>query len=195
MRYSMLVKIADDHDWSKKTYNNAISVLRSAFKFGFRDHPEINNPAAGLKSVRIRRKDRSIIDPFRIEEAEALIAAVHREWGEAQGNYEEFRFFTGLRPSEEIALTVGDLGFVHGTVRISKARVAGVDKDTRVIPIVPTITLRVRPTDAEALLLVIVRQGPHLWRDRGSYKKLLYLERHERYSPAAGCLMMLLELP
>jgi hypothetical protein len=26
------------------------------------------------------------------------IAAIHRDWGEAQGNYDEFRFFTSLRP-------------------------------------------------------------------------------------------------
>ena len=40
VRYSTLVKIADEAPWSKKTYNNAISVLRRAFKFGHRDHPE-----------------------------------------------------------------------------------------------------------------------------------------------------------
>jgi hypothetical protein len=33
-----------------------------------------------------------------------LIAALHRDWGEAQGNCDELRFFTGLRPSEEIEL-------------------------------------------------------------------------------------------
>jgi integrase len=32
--YSQLVAIADQHDWSKKTYNNALSVLRRAFDFG-----------------------------------------------------------------------------------------------------------------------------------------------------------------
>jgi integrase len=31
IRYSTLVQIADDYDWSKKSYNNAISVLRRAF--------------------------------------------------------------------------------------------------------------------------------------------------------------------
>jgi integrase len=31
IRYSMLVRIADEAPWSKKTYNNAISVLRRAF--------------------------------------------------------------------------------------------------------------------------------------------------------------------
>lgn len=108
VRFSTLVKIADTRDWSKKTYNNAISVLRRAFKFGYRDHPEQHDPTRGLKSARIRKSDRPVIDPFTIHEAEALIAAIHRDWGEAQGNYDELRFFTGMRPSEQIALTIAD---------------------------------------------------------------------------------------
>ena len=52
-------------------------------------------------------------DPYTIYEAEALIAAIHRDWGEAQGNYDEFRFFTGLRPSEEIALELDDVDFAR----------------------------------------------------------------------------------
>jgi len=128
--YSTLVKLADDADWSKKTYNNAISVLRRAFKFGYRDHPEKHDPTTGLKSARIRKKDRPVIDPFTIQEAETLIAGIHRDWGEAQGNYDEFRFFTGLRPSEQIALIVADFDAAKGTLTINKARVAGVDKDS-----------------------------------------------------------------
>ena len=58
-----------------------------------------------------------------------LIAAIHRDWGEAQGNFDEFRFFTGLRPSEEIALEFGDCNLVSGKVEINKARVMGRDKD------------------------------------------------------------------
>jgi integrase len=100
IRYSTLVQIADNYDWSKKSYNNAISVLRRAFKFGYRDYPEKHNPTYNLKSARIRKKDRARIDPFNIQEAEMFIAAIHRDWGEAQGNYDEFRFFTGMRPSE-----------------------------------------------------------------------------------------------
>jgi len=37
-----------------------------------------------------------------------LISRLHVDWGEAIGNYDEFRFFTGLRPSEQIALLVTD---------------------------------------------------------------------------------------
>ncbi len=108
VRYSTLVEIADDADWSNKTYNNAISVLRRAFKFGYCDYPEKYSPTFRLKSARISKKDRIKIDPFNIQDAEALIAAIHRNWGEAQGNYDEFRFFTGMRPSEQIALVVSD---------------------------------------------------------------------------------------
>ena len=129
VRYSMLVKIVDAHRWTKKTYNNVISALRRAFSFGFEDHPEQHNPAKALRSARIGKKDRPAVDPFSIQDAEVLIAAIHHDWGEAQGNYDEFRFFTGLRPSEQFALVVSDFDPVHGTLSVTKARVAGVDRD------------------------------------------------------------------
>jgi integrase len=58
-----------------------------------------------------------------------LIAAIHRDWGEAQGNYDEFRFFTGLRPSEQIALVLSDIDLANGIISVNKARVAGVDRN------------------------------------------------------------------
>jgi integrase len=125
----MLLKIADAHSWRKKTYNNAISALRRAFEFAFLDYPERHNPAAALKCARMGKKDRPRIDPFSIQEAEVLIAALHRDWGEAQGNYDELRFFTGLRPSEEIALLATDYDAAKGVLNITKARVCGIDRD------------------------------------------------------------------
>jgi integrase len=112
-----------------KTYNNAISTLRRAFDFGFQDHPEHHNPASSLKSARMDKKDRPKIDPFSIQDAEALIAAIHPDWGEAQGNYDEFRFFTGLRPSEQIALVLIDYDARNGVLSVTKACVAGIDRD------------------------------------------------------------------
>jgi integrase len=80
VNYSMLVKIADAKRVGKKTYNNIVSVLRRAFEYGYRDHPERHNPARGLKTLRIRKKDRPPVDPFSIEQAETLIAAIHHDW-------------------------------------------------------------------------------------------------------------------
>ena len=127
--YSELVQIADTPQWGKKTYNNAVSILRRAFKFGYRNHPDRHDPTRELKGARIQGKDRPIIDPFTLEEVETLVAALRKHWGDAQANYDEFRFFTGLRPSEEIALRVSDCDAVRGTLDVTKARVNGIDKD------------------------------------------------------------------
>jgi integrase len=128
VRYSRLIGIADDHRWSKKTYNNAVSVLKRAFDFGYLDRPFHENPAVNLRCARLRKADRPKVDPFSMHDAETLIAGIHRDWGEAQGNYDEFRFFTGLRPSEQIALVLDDLDLANGIISVNKARVSGVDR-------------------------------------------------------------------
>jgi integrase len=134
VRDSKLVAIADSQRWSKKTYNNAISILRRAFDFGYRDHPEQHNPAQSLRSARLRKAERPRIDPLCMQDAATLIAALHRDRGEAQGNHDEFRLFTGMRPSEEIALVLSDLDLVNGIVSVNKARVAGIDRCQTTMP-------------------------------------------------------------
>jgi integrase len=129
VRYSELAKIANTYHWSKKSYNNAISVIRCAFDYGYRDHPEKHNPALGLKCLRMTKKDRPAVAPFTIQEAESLISRLHADWGPAIGNYDEFRFFTGLRPSEQIALLVSDYDARRAVLSVTKARVLRRDKD------------------------------------------------------------------
>jgi hypothetical protein len=56
--------------------------------------------------LHIGKKDRPAVDPFSIQDAEVLIAAIHHDWGEAQGNYDEFRFFTlwsGVHKNQYVA--------------------------------------------------------------------------------------------
>lgn len=127
--YSRLAAIAAAHTAKKKTYNNTVSALRCAFDFAYRDHPERHNPASGLTTFRIQKKDRPPIDPFTIQEGETIIAASHEEFGLAHGNYEEFRFFTGLRQSEQIALTVRDCDMDAGKISINKAVVQRREKN------------------------------------------------------------------
>ncbi len=75
------------------------------------------------------KRDRPPVAPFTIQEAEALISKLHADWGEAIGNYDEFRFFTGLRPSEQIALLVTDCDARRAVLSVTKARVLRRDKD------------------------------------------------------------------
>ena len=129
VRYSELARIVNAYEWTKKTYNNAVSVIRRVFDYGYKDHPEKNNPAVGLRCLRITKKDRPVVDPFTIGEAESLITQLRADWGDAIGNYDELRFFTGLRPSEQIALLVTDFDERLGVLRVTKARVLRRDKD------------------------------------------------------------------
>ena len=129
VRYSTLEKVADAQRVRKKTYNNLVSTIRRVFEYGYRDHPEQHNPAAFMKCVRIRRRDRPSVDPFSIAEADSLIAAIHARWGEAQGNYDELRFFSGLRPSEQIALLVSDFDASPGILSVTKSRTRHVTRD------------------------------------------------------------------
>jgi Phage integrase family len=75
------------------------------------------------------KKDRPPVAPFSIQEAELLISKLHADWGEAIGYYDEFRFFTGLRPSEQIALLVTDYDARKGVLAVTKAHVLRQDKD------------------------------------------------------------------
>jgi integrase len=113
----------------KKTYNNGVSALRCAFAFGYKDHPEASDPAEGLDGFRITKKDRRKVDPFTLLEAERLIRGIHIEWGEAIGNDDEFRFFTGLSQSEQIALTTQDCDLEKGTINVHHVVVRGRAKD------------------------------------------------------------------
>jgi len=119
--YSELARIAAAHTRKKKTYNNVVSAVRTAFKFGYKDLPGKFNPALALTTFRITKKDRPPVDPFTISDAETIISASVGMHGEWYGNYEEFRFFTGLRQSEQFALEVNDCDLIKGTISITKA--------------------------------------------------------------------------
>jgi integrase len=142
------------HEGSKKSYNNIVSGIRCVFEFGYMDKPA-QNPALGLKCVRLLAKDKRAKDPFSIEEAERIIAGTREIWGEEQALYEEVRFFTGMRPSEQIALEVSDFDAKAGTLHICKARVEARDKAYTKTGVDRTIELSPRSLVALQRLLLI----------------------------------------
>jgi len=68
-----------------------------------------------LQCARLEKKDRPESDPFAIQDAETLIEAIHREHGEAQGNYDEFRFFTAPQRWRETLSHVSSNAHHHGS--------------------------------------------------------------------------------
>lgn len=127
--FSQLDAIVNALEGTKKTFNNVVSAIRQAWEYGYKDLPKQANPALGLEGVRIPKREQPKPDPLDLDEAEEMIAETRRLWGEAQANYEEFRFFSGVRPSEEIALTWPDFDERRGELVVNKARVMARDKD------------------------------------------------------------------
>ncbi len=127
--FTELEDACNDHQGTKKTFNNVVSAIRQAWEYGYKGLARQTNPALGLKGVRIPRREQPKPEPMPLEEAEARIDETRVLWGEEQGNYEEFRFCTGVRPSEEIALLWADCDLAAGEVVVSKARVMAHDKD------------------------------------------------------------------
>jgi hypothetical protein len=78
--------------------------------------------------------------------------------GPGEANYDAFRFFSGLRPSEAIALRVSDYDRVNGALSITKARVHGVDPERQVC-------VRALAQDAQTFapaLSQALHRAPHL---------------------------------
>ena len=127
--FSSLEEVVNKIGGTKKTFNNVVSAVRQAWDYGYKDLPKKPNPALGLSGVRIPKREQPKPDPFSIDDAEARIAKTLELWGEDQADYEEFRFFSGVRPSEEIALIWPDFDQSRGELEVSKARVMAHDKD------------------------------------------------------------------
>lgn len=119
---SLLRGVADQQCPSARAYNKAIGVIKKLFDFCLIDLPSHANPAVLVERAKISKRRP---DPFGVRDAETLIAKLHEDWGPAQGNFDELRFFTGLRTCEEIALNVDDYDRENRRLNISKTRVRG----------------------------------------------------------------------
>lgn len=139
IKYSDLAAIVGGHPWgSIKTRNNVVSVCRRVFDFHYADIDDKTSPAAKLKSLRVQHQPP---DPYGVADVEKLLEQLRKDWGESDANYFEFGFFTGIRPSEAIALLWSDIDLQAGLARISKARVMAQDKDRTKTAVVRDIEL------------------------------------------------------
>lgn len=103
---------------SNKTLSNIQSALRTAMADALDDELIEVNPLAGYtyrKNTGPKAEDE--IDPFDRDEQAAMLAAMT-----GQGrNFAQFAFWTGMRTSELVALDWGDIDFIRGVVKVSRA--------------------------------------------------------------------------
>lgn len=101
-----------------KRLANIQSVFRAALQDAVNDELIETNPLYGWKFER-KEAPKLIddVDPFDTEEQHAILEELH---GQAR-NMMQFAFWTGLRPSEFIALEWSDIDWRRGTIKVTKA--------------------------------------------------------------------------
>ncbi len=103
---------------SNKRLSNIQSILRTALQDAVMDELIETNPLYGW-SYETKEAPKKIddIDPFNSEEQQAILAELT---GQAR-NLVQFNFWTGMRPSEVIALNWSDIDLVRGVILVTKA--------------------------------------------------------------------------
>lgn len=113
-------------EWSSaKTRNNALIPLRGVFEVAVEDETIDRNPADRLKNL---KHQKPAVDPFDQDEAETIITHLYEKFTGQEviyAAYFEFAFWTGMRTSEIMALTWGDIDLRKGIALVSKAQSKG----------------------------------------------------------------------
>lgn len=100
VKSQVLAALATEPDWSGKTRNNKMSVLRQALQLAMDDEVLKASPVAGIDAFAHQEPEP---DPFSQDEAEVIIAGLARHYDEQIARYFGAKFFTGLRTSESLA--------------------------------------------------------------------------------------------
>lgn len=123
----ILRAIATRPDWTGKTRNNKVSILRLALDLAKHDKILQSDPLDGLKPAEHQRPEP---DPFSLEEAEAIIGYMREKFDPQVANYFEFKFFTGLRTSESLLVKWDQIDSRRSQLVVSGALVLGMEKDS-----------------------------------------------------------------
>jgi integrase len=115
-------RLLADKGLEPSTINDkAMKVLRMMLHQAYIDEIIPKNPALGVKRLAQGMTD---VDPFTIEEREAIIAGC-RKYYPLYANYVICGFWTGWRPNEACALKWSRVDFQQGKILIREGRVLG----------------------------------------------------------------------
>ena len=118
----ILTALATEPNWTGKTRNNKVSPLRQALALAMRDGALKLNPLDGLEAAKHQKPDP---DPFSRDEAEAIIAELHKRYDARVALYFEAKFFTGLRTSESLGVRWDSIDFRRETMTVREGIVLG----------------------------------------------------------------------
>lgn len=137
---------------SGKTVNNYAAVLKAALDLAVADRTLDRNVCDSLARAKWQKEPP---DPFTRDEAETIIAEMHRRHPGQVANLVEFWFFTGLRTSEASGLRWANVDKASKYVHISEALVRGEHKASTKTGVARDVQLNSRAFEA------ITRQRQH----------------------------------
>jgi integrase len=123
--YRTLMAILAELPKNPKTFNNNATVLRQILQYGFKCKL-LKEPMH--EHVEMRKAQPPGPDPFALPEIGTLLDRMKVDRGRT---YYEFAFFTGLRPSEQIALRWRNVDLRARTAKIDTAKTRGKEKGTK----------------------------------------------------------------
>ncbi len=111
-----------------KTFNNIVIPLRQAMARAFR-YKKIPRPLDEIIGTRSVQKPKP--DPLQLFEVELVLVKLRERYDPQIANYFEMAFWTGLRPSELIALEWRHVDFNNRSIRVEQAKVRAKTKNTK----------------------------------------------------------------
>lgn len=134
-----------------KTFNSIMTPARGVFAYAVKTRKIAVDITLDIPA---RQQQKPQPDPLEVHEIELVLGHLRKGRDDQWLNYFEFAFFTGLRPSEMIALKWGNIDFRRKKVSVVAARVRAVDKDAK--------THRSRDGDLQGrAMAALMRQKKH----------------------------------
>lgn len=134
-----------------KTFNSIMTPARGVFAYAMKTRKIAIDVTTEIPT---RQQQKPQPDPLEVHEIEVVLAKLRELRDDQWLNYFEFALFTGLRPSEMIALKWGNIDFLRKKVSVVGARVRAIDKDVK--------THRSRDVDLQSRAIgALTRQKKH----------------------------------
>ncbi len=127
IQYSTIAALANSQGWGAKNRNNMLIPLRGVLETAFLDGVIDSSPADRIKNAKVQKEPP---DPLTAEEVDAVLNHMQK-YDPQIVNVIEFAFFTGMRPSEVIALRWGDIDYIRRLARVQRARTFGMEHATK----------------------------------------------------------------
>lgn len=139
----MLLDILNEKELSDKYTNQILIPLRGVFDTAIMLKYISENPTDNIKNKKLQLE---LPDPFSRDEMEKILNWLKHNSLKTHYLFYEISFWTGLRPSELIALQWKDI--FNDTIYVHKSRVRGVEKQTTKTKHSRTVLLNQRSKDA-----------------------------------------------